>query len=158
MPEKRHARCPSYRWWFSAGSVRLGAVLLSAFILPSFGNASAPKHTVRPLSVRKELPKCAPAANAPAKDLPADRVAPGQTNLQSTEESQAQDSPASDSLKLESVQTDGVQSSELECAPGQSGTDDNHCEAAKAPKDSALQCVREPGQKPDLAIDPGPAK
>jgi hypothetical protein len=157
MPGKHHARCPSDRYWFPAGSVALGAVLLSA-LLPSLGYARNAKQTARPLSVRKQLPKCAPTESAPEKDVSTGSAASSNTNPQSTDESRIQDSPGSDSMKLESSGKDDVQTSEPECAQGQSGTTGARCQATKPSKDSASQCARDPGLKPDLTLDREPAR
>jgi hypothetical protein len=162
MPGKHHARCPSDRYWFPAGSVALGAVLLSALLLlpflPSLGYARDAKQTAHTSSVRKQLPKCAPTESTPKKDLPTGSAASSNTSPQSTDESPIQDSLGSDSMKLESGGKDDVQPSEPECAPGQSGTAGARCPATKSSKDSALQCVRDPALKPDLALDREPAR
>jgi hypothetical protein len=158
MPGKQHARCPSVRYWFSAGSVALGAVLLGVFLLPSLGYARNAKQTAQPSSVRKQLPKCAPTESTPEKDLPAGDAASSDTSLQSTDESRIQDSPGSDPMKLESGGKDDVQSSGPECAPGETGSADARCPATKSSKDSASQCVRDPALKPDLALDRESAK
>lgn len=158
MPRKQHARCPSHPRWFSAGSVALGVIVLSALALPSLGDASAAKHSAHTLSVRKQMPKCTPTESTPAKDLPAGSAASSQVAPESTGESQIQDSQGAEPLKLESGRKDNVQAAEPECAPGQNSTDDAPCQAAKTSRDSALQCVRDPAQKPDLAIDPAPGK
>jgi hypothetical protein len=160
MPGKQHAQCPNNRCWFSAGSVALGAVLLSALILPSLGYASDAKQTAHTSSVRKQLPKCAPTESIPKKDLPTGSTASSNTSPQSTDELPIQDSLGSDSLKLESGGKDDVQSSEPECAPGQTGSADARCRATKSSKDSASQCVRDsdPALKPDLTLDREPAR
>jgi hypothetical protein len=157
MPGKQHAQCPNNRCWFSAGSVALGAVLLSA-LLPSLGYARNAKQTARTLSVRKQLPKCASTESTPEKDVPTGIAASSNTSPQSTDESPIQDSLGSDSLKFESGGKDDVQSSEPECAQGQSGTAGTRCQATKSSKDSASQCVRDPALKPDLTLDREPVR
>jgi cytoskeletal protein RodZ len=155
MLRKLHPR--SHRCWVSTVSVSLFAVVLCAPALLAFGSASPAKPTAPGVSVPKESQKCAPTENAPSKDLPTSSTSPSQANAPSTAESQAQEATQSDTLKLQSLQKDGVETSDPECVPGQN-PDDPHCQASKAAKDSALQCVRDPAQKPDLAIDPEPAK
>jgi cytoskeletal protein RodZ len=157
MSRQERARYRSGRGCFSAAGISLVAILLGTPALLALGNASSAKPTAPAVSVPKESPKCAPTENAPSKDLPTSSTAPSQANTQSSAESQAQDATQSDTLKLESVQKDGVETSDPECVPGQN-PDDPHCQASKAAKDGALQCVRAPAQKPDLAIDPEPAK
>jgi hypothetical protein len=157
MLKQKHGRDRSCRSWFSIVGVSLVAFVLSVPALFASAGASPAKPTAPAVSVPKEPAKCAPTENAPSKDLPPSSAAPSQVNPQSTAESQAQDATRSDTLKLESVQKDGVETSDPECIPGQN-PDDPHCQASKTAKDSALQCVRDPAQKPDLAIDPEPAK
>ena len=159
MPGKQHARCPSGRYWFLARSVALGAVLLSALLLlPSLGYAKNAKPATRTLSIRKQLPKCAPTESAPEKDVPTGSAASSNTSPQSTDESRIQDSPGSDPMKLESGGKDDVQSSEPECAQGQAGTASPRCQATKS-NDSGLQCIRDhPGLKPDLTLPREPAR
>lgn len=154
---QRHARYRSRRCWFLTVRVSFVALLLGALALFAFGSSSPAKPTAPVVPVPKEAPKCAPAESAPSKDLPTSSTAPSPANTQSTAESQAQDATRSDTLKLESVQKDGVETSDPECVPGQN-PDDPQCQASKVAKDSALQCVRDSAQKPDLAIDPEPAK
>jgi cytoskeletal protein RodZ len=150
-------RYRSRRCWFSTVRASLVAVVMGASALLAFGSASPAKPTPPAVSVPKEPAKCAPTESALSKDLPTSSTAPSPANTQSTAEPQAQDATQPDTLKLESVQKDGVETSDPECVPGQN-PDDPHCQASKAAKDSALQCVRDPAQKPDLAIDPEPAK
>jgi hypothetical protein len=157
MPGKQHARCPSDQDW-SPGSIALGAILLSAFLLPSLGYAKGVKQTARPLSVGKQSPECAPAESTPKKDLPTGSAASSDPSPQSTDESRIQESSGSDSMKLESGRKDDVQSSEPECSPGQSGAAGAQCEPTRSSKDSASQCVRDPALKPDLALDREPGK
>jgi hypothetical protein len=155
MPGKDHARCPSDRHWFSAGSFILVAALLSAPLLPSPGYARNPKQAARTSSVRKQLPECAPTEGTLEKDVPKGSAVPSNGTPEATDESRVQDSPGSDSMKLESTGEGDVQSSEPECAPGQTGTVSARCQATKS-KNSMLECIRDPALKPDLALDREP--
>jgi hypothetical protein len=157
MQRKDHARYPSDRHWFSAGSRILVAALLSAFLLPSPGYARNPKRVARTSSVRKQLPECAPIESTLEKDVSNGSAVSSNATTEATDESRIQDSPASDSTKLESPGKGDVQSSDPECEPGQTGTVSARCQAIKS-KNSALQCIQDPAPKPDLALDREPAK
>ena len=157
MLGRRHARYSSDRYWFSKGSLALGAVLLSVLV-PSLGYASNPKETAHTSSVGKPLPKCASTENTPKKNLHTGSAASSETSPQFTDESRIQAPPAGDSMKLESGERDDIQSSEPEYPAGQTGSASTRRPATKSTKDSASQCMREPALKPDLTLDREPAK
>lgn len=157
MPEGHHARYSSDRYWFSKGSLALGAVLLSV-LLPSPGYARNPKQTAHTPSVRKPLAKCTLTESTPTKGLPPGGAASSDTSPQFTDESRIQDPSAGDSMKLESGEKDDIQSSEPEYSAGQAGSAGTRRPATKSSKDSASQCVRELALKPDLTLDREPAK
>jgi hypothetical protein len=166
MPGQQYGRRPNSRGWFCAGSVALLVVVLGALVLPPLCGAENTEQTAQKSSVSKEVPKCAPTEGSAKKDLPpADAVSTqtSDTSPQTSEESRIQEPAGGDSMKLESAgkdKEDDLESSEPECAPGQTGTAEAPCRAAKSSKDSAAQCLRgsDPALKPDLALDREPAK
>lgn len=168
MPGRQYGRRPNDRGWFCAGSVALGAVLLCAVVFAPLCSAENTEQTTQKSSVQpvqKEVPKCAPTESTPKKDLPPGDAASTQssdTSPQASEESRIQEPAGGDSMKLESAgkDEDDLESSEPECAPGQTGTAEAPCRAAKSSKDSAAQCLRgsDPALKPGLALDREPAK
>jgi hypothetical protein len=166
MPGQQYGRRPNDRGWFCTGSVALRAVLLGALVLPALCFADNTEQTAQKSSVQKEAPKCAPAENTAKEDLPPGDAASTQssdTSAPAREEFRIQDPASGDSMKLESAgkdKEDDLESAEPECAPGQTGTAEAPCRAAKSSKDSAAQCLRgsDPALKPDLALDREPAK
>ena len=160
MLMQHHARNRRSRHGLFGVRVSLVVMLLGSPAWLAFGSTKPAKPAAPAVTAPKDPAVCAPPTEARSKDLPPSSTAPSQANTQSTTESPAQDASRSDTLKLlklESVQKDGVEMSEPECIPGQN-PDDPQCQASKTAKDSALQCVRDTAQKPDLAIEPEPAK